>query len=312
MAARAKGFPEARLPWKKTQYRDTPYTNQAARVRKGNLLLPNGKAGTLQLPLPRELPGKLMEARLLFGRVLLVCEVEGQPIVSGPTIGVDLGVNTLISATDGERALLVSGREAKSTLRWRNKRLGNLSSKQAHMTKGSRRWRRTQRRKYKVLGKARNKIRDLTHKATRKVADFFPGARVYVGKPFNDAAQRLRRVQAQQVSQACTHKIISQLDYKTSGAIKVSEAYSSQTCPVCGCRHKCRRTYRCPQCGFVAPRDVVGSLNIRVIGKEGCLKPYPGLQAPRVLWVHPIKYPGFSPGSPLGQGHVARASENPA
>ena len=44
--------------------------------------------------------------------------------------------------------------------------------------------------------------------------------------------------------------------------VKVSEAYSSQTCPHCGHRHKpTGRNYEC-QCGYKQHRDVVGAMNI--------------------------------------------------
>src|SRR5262249_50315936 len=107
--------PMARYPWHKGRYRDVPYTHQDARVRDGVLLLPNGKAGTLRLRLPSgvTLFGRLMEVRLSFGCVRLVCAVPDRAPPSGPTIGVDLGVNTLIAATDGERAVLISGRGVK-------------------------------------------------------------------------------------------------------------------------------------------------------------------------------------------------------
>jgi putative transposase len=128
-----------------------------------------------------------------------------------------------------------------------------------------------QRRKYKLLDKAHRRIKDIIHKATSIVRDEFPHAAVYVGKPFNSAAQKIGRITAQQVSNASNAKIIQQLDYKTSGAIQVSEHYSSQTCPVCGERHKCRRMYSCKRCGYTAPRDVVGAVNILSIGKQGSI-----------------------------------------
>jgi putative transposase len=266
------GQPHSRYPWKKPRYRDVVYTNQDARVCNGWLLLPSGESGTLRVRLPEgvRLPGRLMEVRLCCRRVLLTCEVPDEPKPAGPTIGVDLGVNTLIAATDGETAILVSGREAKATVQWRNKRLASLVQVQSRKEKGSKRWRRLQRRKRKLLAKAKRRVRDLAHKATRLVADAFPNAQCYVGKPFNDAAQKIGHVQAQTVSQACNRTLIQLLDYKLAGAIEVEEQYSSQTCPVCGGRQKCRRTYRCG-CGVTAPRDVIGSRNVLCIGKHSCL-----------------------------------------
>jgi putative transposase len=284
---RKNGHPDARYPWKRLRFRDVVYTNQDARLRSGWLILPNGTSGTLRIRLPEgvPLPGRLMEVRLGLHRVCLVCEVPGEPQPAGPTIGVDLGVNTLIAATDGETAILVSGREAKATVQWRNKRLASAASRQSRRMKGSQRWKRLQRRKREMLAKSHRRLKDLMHKATRLVAEAFPHARCYVGEPFNDAAQKLGRRQAQQVSQACGRTIIRLLEYKTGGAIPVTEAYTSQTCPVCGERSRAGRTYRCG-CGATAPRDVVGSTNILCMGEHGLL--LPGRRVPtRITYLRP-------------------------
>jgi len=43
----------------------------------------------------------------------------------------------------------------------------------------------------------------------------------------------------------------------------ISEEYTSQTCPVCGHRHKpSNRNFKCPVCGFEYHRDGVGAMNI--------------------------------------------------
>ena len=43
----------------------------------------------------------------------------------------------------------------------------------------------------------------------------------------------------------------------------VEEAYTSQTCPGCGERHKpTGRRFLCPACGFASRRDAVGAANI--------------------------------------------------
>ena len=302
---RKKGEP-FNYPHQKTRYRQAIFTNQGAKYRDGNLILPCGQAGTLSLRIPKGvvLPGRLMEVRLDYGTVEIVCQVADEPRCGGPTIGVDLGVNTVIAATDGANAILISGRAIKATIQLRNKDLAEIGSKQAQKTQRSRRHKRLQRAKYRKLAKAKNKVRDLCHKATRKVANAFPNAKAYVGKPFNDASQKMAPKQAQTVSSACNRKLINLLNYKLSSAIVVDEAYSSQTCPVCGERSKPARTYRCP-CGYVAPRDVVGCTNIRTIGIEGAMRP--GCDVPNVVQsVHPDKYPGPKPGSRAGTTQVAR------
>jgi len=44
--------------------------------------------------------------------------------------------------------------------------------------------------------------------------------------------------------------------------IKVSEAYTSKTCPMCGTIKKCNETFTCPKCSFTQDRDLVGAMNI--------------------------------------------------
>ncbi len=298
---RRNGQTEARYPWRKPRYHDVVYTNQDARIRDGSLLLPHGQSGTLRIPLPSTvtLPGRLMEVRLSYGLVRLICEIPDAPRPEQTTIGVDLGVNTLIAATDGQKVILISGRKAKATIQYRNKQLARLSAKQSNHEKYSSRWKRLQRRKYRMLDKSKRQVRDICHKATAQVAREFPGALCYVGEPFNDAAQRANHKQAQQISTACTRKIIGQLDYKTAGAIVIDEAYSSQTCPVCGRRSRHRRIYRCPHCGTTGPRDSVGATNILALGVHGEM--LPGRTLPEQ-----VKY--LRPGRSSSGGHPACSS----
>jgi len=227
------------------------------------------------------------------------CVIPDEKRPQEAVIGVDLGVNTLVAATDGHKVILISGRAAKATIQYRNKQLARIQQAQSGKTKGSRRHKRLQRRKYRMLDQAKRRIRDLCHKATRQVADAFPSATCYVGEPFNDAAQRIGRVQAQQVSTTCTRKLINHLDDKTAGAIAISERYSSQTCPVCGERSRHRRIYRCPHCGATGPRDAVGALNILALGKHGAM--LPGRSLPQQ-----VKY--LRPWRSSSGGHPARSS----
>jgi putative transposase len=302
---RRNGHAEASYPWKLRRYRDVVYTNQDARIRDGRLILPHGTSGTLRIRLPDTItvPGRLMEVRLSYGTLRLICEVADAPRPQQTVIGVDLGVNTLIAATDGRKVLLISGRAAKATIQYRNKQLARLQQAQSACTKHSRRSKRLQRRKYRMLGKTKRRIRDLCHKATCQVAEAFPGATCYVGEPFNDAARRIGRAQAQQVSTACTRKIIRLLDYKTAGAITLGESYSSQTCPVCGGRSKHRRIYRCPSCGTSGPRDAVGAVNILSLGVHGAMLPGRSLPV-QVKYLRP--WPRQSRSS--SGGHPARSS----
>jgi hypothetical protein len=48
--------------------------------------------------------------RLSYGTLRMVCETADAVRPQQTVIGVDLGVNTLIAATDGQKVFLVSGR----------------------------------------------------------------------------------------------------------------------------------------------------------------------------------------------------------
>lgn len=299
----------AHYPWKtKARYRDVPYTNQDAVVRDGILRLSNGRGGTapFSIPLPpdRPLPGRLVEVTLAYGVVRLVCEVRGtSERASGPLVGVDLGVNTLVAATDGETAILVSGRGLKAIVQYGNKTNATLRSRIDRAKPGSRRRKKLVRARYRAADKVARKVRDALHKATRAVANAFPRSAAVVGKPFNDAARKMGRRQAQQVSQASNARLIAQLAYKMAGgATEKPEPYSSQTCPVCGCRQKCRRVYQCKGCGLVAPRDVVGCANIRSIGRYGEIRT--GQPVPTVVrFIRPLrKYPATPQGAAGSSG----------
>jgi putative transposase len=250
------------------------------------------------LPIERPLPGRIMEVSLAFGVIRLVCEVVAKVIdPNAPMIGVDLGVNTLAAATDGVKVVLISGRAAKAIVQYRNMSLAELDTRIDGCKKGSKRRKRLIRTKYQMLDKEARKLKDLHHKTTRKIANVFPGHHAIVGKPFNDAARKMGRKQAQQVSSASTAVMILMLAYKMSGATEVPEPYSSQTCPGCGCRQKCRRVYQCRECGLTLPRDAVGGVNIRRIKVADA-------EIPTVFeWVRPLrKYPGATraPGSSGG------------
>lgn len=298
----------AKYPWKtRVKYRDVLYSNQGAIIRGGVLQLSNGKGNAplrITLPMGRPLPGRLMEASLAFGVVRLVCKVEDSDVVAdGPLVGIDLGVNTLVAATDGETAILVSGRGLKAIVQYGNKTNAILRSRIDRSKPGSKRRKKLARARHRSAAKVARKVRDALHKATRAIANAFPRSAAVVGKPFNDAARKMGRRQAQQVSQSSNGKLIAQLAYKMAGGAEAKpEPYSSQTCPVCGCRQKCRRVYQCKECGLRAPRDAVGAVNIRSIGRYGEIRP--GQSMPTdVRWVRPLrKYPATSQGSAGSSG----------
>ena len=65
-----------------------------------------------------------------------ICEVPDDARPQQTVIGVDLGVNTLIAATDGAKVILISGRAAKATIQYRNKQLASIQQAPVGKEKG--------------------------------------------------------------------------------------------------------------------------------------------------------------------------------
>lgn len=317
-AQRKAGDEDARYPWRRPRYRHVPFT-QTAVPKNGVVRLPcgrdeAGKRAYLEVRVPDRitLPGRVVEGRLEFCKLVLVCEIpDAEAATPGPLLGVDLGVNTLIAATDGHRALLVSGRGAKALIQLRNKRLAEITSLQSRHVRNSRRWKDLQRTKRSMLARIARQLDDLVHKATRLIASTFPNATAYVGTAFNDAARKQRRRGAQLVSQAVCGKITRQLQYKLANACSEPEHYTSQTCPVCLERKKqSGRFYRCDTCRYRVPRDVVGGTNIRTKGRDGRITR--SLLPAIVMYRQPVRRVDAGPrhGRSSG-GHPASGSVSP-
>ena len=110
----------------------------------------------------------------------------------------------------------------------------------------------------------------------------------------------------QKISNWSHGRMRSYITYKADAAgiqvELVDEAHTTKTCPSCGRRHKPRgRLYRCPACGFVSHRDIVGSANIlsrSQFGRLGQIVP-PAM----VKYRHPFDATGKR--SPVDTGQVA-------
>lgn len=292
------GIKTAKYPFKKPKYKDVIYSSQQIKIENNCLILINGnRIGNIEIKIPVtiKIEGKIVLTRIKYGEIHLICKIEESEnkIEITKSIGIDLGVNTLISATDGEKAINISGREAKAINQYRNKQLASIQTRQSKQIKGSSRNKKLQKRKIRMLDKCKRKIHDICHKATRKVIDFF-GDRIncFIGESFNNAAKDKQKKVAQQISNHCGGKIIFMFSYKLKGkTTELNEAYSSQTCPVCGERDKCGRIYKCKSCGFTRPRDIIGSSNILSKGLNGTfIKGCPVPEQEHIKFIHPIKY----------------------
>jgi putative transposase len=289
-------YPHKRKLWRTTIWKSTGIRKQGNELR---LALARGhEAIPIRLPEPlRSLPEEaFVEMRLVWDRARrhyvwhLVTEDGKTPsLVPGNGIaGVDLGEIHPAAVSDGTESVVFSARQLRSLSQYSNKRLAELQQKQAGKKKGSKRWRRIQRRKNRFLAQQKRRKRDIEHKVSRTVVDWAVERKV--GKlavgDVRDVADGvdLGKKTNQKIANWSHGKLRTYLEYKAVAkgiAVElVNEAYTSQTCPNCGERHKPRgRVYHCPACGFRSHRDAVGAANIRSV----CLYGKLGLSLPGTI-----------------------------
>ncbi len=263
-----------KYPWRTKRFYPVLWPAQAVCRERGRVVLPMGR-GRPSLILPLDLPEESGACTLVWhnGFELHVCikvpQAEEAPGENRATV--DLGeIHLAAVTTNTGHALVVSGRGIRSLKRQRNIRHGKLTRKQARCKKYSRRWRKLQRARNRMRGRLERRIRDLRHKATRKVIDFCKAQEVgtlFIGNPHGVRQQNTGRHHNQRMAQWEYGKDIDYLTHKAKQAhIKSftgSERGTSSQCPVCGHRHKPRgRQWNCKRCGFCGHRDLVGSVNM--------------------------------------------------
>lgn len=283
---------DIKYPYKRKFYRTTIWKTSGIRLRDGKLLLSRAK-GTE--PVIADLPSNLvdypeksfLEVRLVYDRARKRYNwhavLEDGVLPNDPhgdkVLAVDLGeMHPMAVANETGDVKIFCARELRAVNQYRNKRLAEIQRKQSAKVKGSRRWKRLQRRKSWFLAKSKRQVRDIEHKITRAVMDYAvseKAAKVVVGDVRDIADGKRLNTKAQQKISGWSHgRQVDFLTYKLAAeGIKlnrISEAYSSQTCSKCGARHKPNgRVYRCPDCGFVAPRDSVGACGIESLALFG-------------------------------------------
>ena len=280
---RSNGDVTAQYPNKPKRLYPLMWTAQSVCVEKGErnrLVLPMGRnRPSLRLKV-KGLPDQVGAVRIVWNnglelRVRTEAEVREVPTGrEGVRACVDLGEIHLASvATNEGDALVVSGRAIRSQKRLRNKALGEISRLQSRCVRGSRRWKKLQRAKRKLLGRAERRIRDLRHKATHAVVAFCAKhdvRTVFVGNPDGVRKRPVGKRFNQKLAQweYGRDKQYIQEKCKRAGleCFTGSERYTSSRCPKCGCRHRpTGRRWICPECGFSGHRDIVGAVNMHAL-----------------------------------------------
>jgi putative transposase len=226
------------------------------------------KLGKVNMTEELRFQGKIMSAVISYRAgwwfVSISVEIEQEvPTHRGGAVGIDLGIKTLVTCSDG--VVFENQKHYRKTLG----RIRGLSKGLSRKVEGSQNWWKTTRKLARVHYRVVCGRQDTLHKMTTYLACTY----ALIGlEDLNTKGMLANHRLAQAVSDASFFEVQRQLLYKTEqhgGYVQlVSQWYpSSKTCHACGWIKQDltldAREWICEQCGVVNQRDVNASLNIR-------------------------------------------------
>lgn len=232
----------------------------------------------------KDIPSNIVQIELIYRNGLKLAikykeEAEYLKIKSDNHAAIDLGEIHAITSIDSEgNSIIITGRKIRSIKRFRNKELSKLFHRLSKTTKGSNQYWKYRKAIANLKEKTDNKIRDCVHKISHMYLNYCLEnniSTIYYGdldSVSRNSKGKIKKYTAQKVSQWNRGDLLRELTNKLGRygikLIKIDEAYTSQTCPSCGRRHKpTSRNYDC-SCGYHQHRDIVGAMNILNFNKE--------------------------------------------
>ena len=199
----------------------------------------------------------------------LTVERDDKPVTKPPrggAVGIDLGVKTLATLSDGTVI------ENPRCLAASERRLKRAQKALSRKTRGSKRRAKARAKVARLHARVTNQRLDAMHKATTMIARTYSTVCI---EDLNVAGMVKNRHLAKAVSDAAFSEFRRQLDYKTArtgAALRVIDRWypSSKTCSACGAVKAklslSERVYRCDACGLTIDRDLNAAININVAG----------------------------------------------
>ena len=226
----------------------------------------------------KSLPKHIVEIELIYKKGLCLAIKYKEPkmnedVMSDNVAAIDLGeIHSISSIDNNGNAIIITGRKLRSVIRLRNKERGKIESKRSHVEKDSRQYDKYTDAIHKLSVESKNRIMDCIHKISKKYLGYCLEnniSKVYYGDL--DSCTRgthgkMSKYVNKKLSDWSFGLLTQQLENKLSRygieMVKISEAYTSQTCPRCGEKHKpTNRNYKC-KCGYTQHRDLVGAMNM--------------------------------------------------
>lgn len=244
------------------------------------------KLGWVKARFSRPIEGTIKSATVrwdgLRWQVSILCVIERAVPAphTGATIGLDVGVEESVAASDGTLWNLPIATEAERRQQCR------LSRRVSRCVPGSKRHAKAKRRQLVHRRRLHNRVQDARHKLTTELAknhgllcvedlalsSMTRSARGSIEAPGKNVAAKsgLNRSLLEQGHA----ETLRQLAYKASwlgGEVRrVNPAYTSQTCPCCGhvspANRPSRAVFRCAKCDHSGHADVIAARNILSAG----------------------------------------------
>ena len=261
------GFPK----FKKKKSRKTYRTTTAKIVDDSHVWIP--KVGLVKARISRPIQGRITSATIKqvpSGKYFIVFTCTDIPEApkskTGKAIGIDLGVKTLVTTSDGEKI------DGVADTRKLDKKLARDQRKLSRKKKGSNNREKQKIRVAKVHEKIANKRKDHLHKVTAKIID---ENQVICAETLDVAGMLKNRYIAKRIANQSFATILGFLEYKARAKgktfVQVGRDFaSSKICHACGEKEEkmpaSKRKWKCKACGARHDRDINAAKNILAEG----------------------------------------------
>lgn len=275
----AVGYPKFKSKHDRNRSYRTPYNDGNVEVFDGYIKLP--KLGKVKCRVSRVVNGRILNATISqapSGKyfVSICCtDVEPEQIPkTGKNVGIDLGVKTLATLSDGTKI------ENPKYFHKSEQRLARLQRRLSRKPKDSKRREKARIAVARQHEKVANQRADYIHKLTTQlVRDYDVIAIEDLKVQEMERAAKYRRLR-KVMGDTALYEVSRQLEYKATwygkNVVKVGEDYaSSQLCSVCGYRNDGTKDFSvrkwiCQQCGTAHDRDINAAKNILKEGIKLC------------------------------------------
>lgn len=289
--ARKQGRTDLKYPWKLKNNYNTVWDKLTFKIDYNKRIIKlsrpkcftqiiNGKKKANPIIISfKDIPQNVVYIELIYDNGLKLAlnyweEQENHQIQSDKISAIDFGEIHSIASVDTEgNNLIITGRKIRSEQRFRNKELAELNRRLSKCKNGSKNYKKYRKAISKLMSKSSAKMKNNINKTAKMYSDYVilnDIKTVVVGDlskyNLNLGKIKNRKGNKQKLVQWTHGQLLKQLKYKLEpygvDIIEISEAYTSQTCPNCGNKHKpTGRNYVC-ECGFKSHRDINGAYNI--------------------------------------------------